>query len=137
MSRLSTILVVDDDELIGEAIQKVLSQRGYGVLRARDGLEALRIYDPRTVHLVLTDMIMPGLEGVEFVIRLKRLDPHAKIIAMSGGGKNSAEAYLGIVRHFGVAHTLVKPFGCEELLGVIQKTLSLDINNSETPKGEM
>lgn len=128
MSGLITILLVEDDQLFGETLQKVLCQHGFKVLRACNGLEALRIYNPQDIHLVITDMIMPGLEGVELIIRLKRIHRDVKIIAMSGGGKNCAQAYLDIVRPMGVTHSLIKPFGCDELLAAIRKLTGMGDN---------
>ena len=102
MSSMLTILLVEDDEELSKLLEYALVRAGNKILRARDGLEALRIYDPKKVDLVLTDLIMPDLEGVELIIRLKRLHPNLKIIAMSGGGRNGAEDYLAIARRLGV-----------------------------------
>lgn len=127
-----TILLAEDDEQFGKVVQIALARSGYTVLHARNGHEALRIYDPQTVDLVLTDLIMPGLEGVELIMRLNQLNPDIKIIAMSGGGRNSPDAYLEIVRRLGVKQTLVKPFTCEELRAAIQLVTSPKQSTSKT-----
>lgn len=88
---MKTILLVDDDELFGDMVKKTLVRLGYAVLRARNGNEALPLYDPVTVELVLTDLIMPDKEGMELISELRRAYPAVRIIAMSGGGRNTPE----------------------------------------------
>ena len=127
-SKLTNLLVEDDEELSG-LLEHKLARAGYKILRARDGMEALRIYDPQKVDLVLTDLIMPDLEGIELIIRLKRLHPNPKIIAMSGGGRNGAEGYLAIARRLGVTDTLAKPFTCEELVCIVRKAFATQTIN--------
>jgi DNA-binding response OmpR family regulator len=122
----SRILVVEDDEPFADMLQKTLIKAGYAVIRARNGQEGLRLYDAQRPHLVLTDLIMPGSEGVELIIELRRRDPGIKIIAMSGGGLNSPGAYLRAAQLFGAARTLPKPFLTPELLAAIQAVLDTE-----------
>ena len=81
-----TIMVVEDDVMIMEMIVKVLNSCGYTVLRAGDGNEALRVSDEYKgpIHLVLTDVIMPGMGGRELANRLEETRPDTKILYMSG-----------------------------------------------------
>ncbi|MFA6543185.1 MAG: response regulator [Limisphaerales bacterium] len=122
---MKTILLVDDDELFGDMIQKTLLHLGYVVVRARDGNEALQLYDPLKVDLVLTDLIMPDKEGLELITELHRAHPGVKIIAMSGGGRNTPEEYLPVARFLGAMKTLTKPFRQEALAKALGECLEV------------
>ena len=119
-----TILLVDDDVLFGGTLQNVLRVLGYTVLRAQNGREALALYDPQTVALVLTDLIMPDMEGVELIIALRQRHPSVKVIAMSGGGRNQPEAYLKIAHQVGAVKTLAKPFPLATLRVTVAECLA-------------
>ncbi|MBI5799787.1 MAG: response regulator [Verrucomicrobia bacterium] len=121
---MKKILLVDDDELFGEMVHKTLTAFGYEVLRARGGKEALELYDPLTVDLVLTDLIMPDMEGVELIMALRRLQPGVKVIAMSGGGRNRPEVYLQIAQRIGALRTLAKPFPLATLRAAVEECLA-------------
>jgi DNA-binding response OmpR family regulator len=122
---MTTILVVDDDPIVTNMIEKVLVRAGYKVIRADNGKEALRLYDPKTVGLVLTDLVMPDMEGIELMAEFRRLYSGIKTIAMSGGGRNVPEKYLSLARHLGANCTLSKPFSNAELLAAVQDVLGL------------
>lgn len=80
-------------------------------------------YRPHYVDLVLTDLIMPDMEGVELIIALRQIEPNVKIIAMSGGGCNGPEAYLKVAQRLGAIRTLTKPFSSAELAEAVQACL--------------
>lgn len=120
---MKTILLVDDDKLFADMVEQALTAFGYAVLRAPDGRAALQRYDPETVALVLTDLVMPDLEGVELIIALRRRTPGVKVIAMSGGGRNDPSAYLRIAQRIGAMRTLSKPFLLAELHQAIKECL--------------
>ena len=109
------ILLVDDDDLFGEVTQKSLARMGYAVVYARNGKEALQLYNPETIDLVVTDLIMPDKEGLELITELHRTHPEVKIIAMSGGGRNNPEVFLKAAKRFGAMKILAKPFPREAL----------------------
>jgi len=83
---METILVVDDEADVCELARDCLVAAGYRVLEARDGGEALRIAEGHTdpIHLLLTDVMMPRLNGVELAGRLTRQRPDMKVLYMSG-----------------------------------------------------
>ena len=84
---MKKILVVDDDVQFAELMLKALRFFGHEAVHAGDAKQALKLYDSQTVSLVLTDLIMPDMEGVELIMALRRRNPGVKIIAMSGGGR--------------------------------------------------
>ncbi|MEN9575159.1 MAG: hypothetical protein RL514_3014 [Verrucomicrobiota bacterium] len=121
---MTKILLVDDDRALADMLCKALASFGYEVLRAGNGREALRLYDPQTVRLVLTDLIMPDMEGVELIVALRRRYPGVKILAMSGGGRNAPEPYLKIAQKVGAVKTLAKPFLLETLREAVAECLT-------------
>src|SRR5258706_2470748 len=118
------ILLVDDDVLFRNVLCRALIYSGYDVFPAGNGREALAEYRLSPADLVLTDIVMPDKEGLETIGELRRLNPAAKIIAMSGGGLMNPKDYLLLARKMGVAATLQKPFTHEELLKTLESVLS-------------
>ena len=117
------VLLVEDDDQFASIVRGALATFGYTVVRARNGREALDIYDPKIVNLVLTDVLMPSMEGVELIMALRKLNPKVKIIAMSGGGRNQPETYLSITERMGVVKTLAKPFPLDELHRAVKECI--------------
>jgi DNA-binding response OmpR family regulator len=118
------ILLVDDDDLFAGMVRKFLDVSGYAVVRARNGKEALKLHDPAQFSLVVTDLIMPDMEGVELILALRKLNPAVKIIAQSGGGRNQPDTYLAIAQKAGAMRTLAKPFPLEELGKAVRECLN-------------
>lgn len=104
------ILIIDDDHHILLMIKKMLERAGFDVDLASNGIEGLRVFQNIQVDLVITDIIMPEKEGLETIREMKRMQPDLKVIAMSGGGKISADNYLETARIFGASKVLQKPF---------------------------
>ena len=84
----------------------VLERFGYEVTAVRNGNEALASHRERPADLVITDLVMPEKEGVETIRKLRQVTPDAKIIAMSGGGRNKSNTYLQLARQLGAARVL-------------------------------
>ena len=120
---MATILLVDDDEQYRAMLLEVLSQAGYEVYPARDGDQALQIYSEWPTDLVITDLIMPGKEGLETIQELRDNNQRVKIIAISGGGRMTPESYLTMAKRFGADRTLAKPFPHRELLEAVDQIL--------------
>jgi CheY-like chemotaxis protein len=100
----------------------MLRRSRYRVLLAREGGEALEAYnnDPKGIDAVLTDVMMPGMDGSEFVQQLWRAFPEARVVAMTGLGE---EARLDHLAGIGVRRVLEKPFTIDQLLRAIHETL--------------
>lgn len=123
---MATILLVDDDGQVRQMLKITLEREGYNVVEAADGVEAVAIYDPETIDLVITDIVMPEKEGIETIMELKAMNPKVKIIAISGGGRIDPEDYLTWARRFGVANTFTKPVARAELLACLQEVLTTE-----------
>jgi CheY-like chemotaxis protein len=120
---MSRILLIDDELMFRETLRAALEGMGHEVTEAGDGRKALGLYLPSRFDLVITDLIMPEVEGIETIIELRKLNPKVKIIAMSGGGRVTSVDYLQIARQIGAKKILVKPFQYEELKAVIDEML--------------
>jgi len=84
---MARILVVDDEDLILKALRRVLEDDGHDVVTASDGEEAWAHVAAGSVDLVITDMFMPGVDGIELLTRMLDLESGPRVIAMSGGGR--------------------------------------------------
>ncbi len=120
---MATILVIEDDEQIRSLIKQILEKEGHYVLLASEGEKGLALYKENMPDLVVTDIVMPGKEGLSTIIDLKRKNPDVKIIAISGGGKVSPKLYLNLAWKFGALVTLEKPFTRMEIINTVKMML--------------
>lgn len=118
---MKRILIIDDDTQFRQMLRQTLERAGYEVVEAADGNEGIKLFREAPTDLVITDIIMPGKEGIETIIELQREFPDVKIIAISGGGRIEAEEYLGFAKKLKVAGTFEKLFDREELLEAIEE----------------
>ena len=116
-----TLLVIDDEAQIRMLFRTALEAVGYRVLTAENGRHALNVLAHQDVDLILVDIYMPGMDGLELIPRLREIQPASKIIAMSGGS-GEWDAF-DIAKDLGVNHTLKKPFSPRELLEAISAQL--------------
>ena len=112
------ILVVEDDEDMGENLQRILTLAGYQVHLARDGAEAITVLQTQPFHLVLTDLLMPRMGGLELLGEIRRLGPSLPVVFLSAFGKQAAFAKA---MDLGAAGFVTKPFHANSLLAVIQQ----------------
>ena len=121
--KMARILLVDDDDHVRRPVQMNLTRTGHQVTEARNGREAMDIYRREQFDVVITDLIMPEQEGLETIQQLKRQNPKVKVIAISGGGRLSANNYLQLAERLGAQRTLAKPFTTEELVKAIAEVM--------------
>jgi CheY-like chemotaxis protein len=117
------ILVVDDDDSFRKMLRLALVKMGHEVREARNGMEAVALYDQEPADLVMTDIIMPEQDGLETIRIMRRAHPSLKIIAMSGGGRVNATDYLRIASSMRANRVLAKPFKIEEMAAVLTEVL--------------
>jgi DNA-binding response OmpR family regulator len=114
----TVILLIDDDGDFREYVSDILIASGFKVFTAVDGKKGLSILDNEHIDVVLTDMIMPGKEGVETIMEIVDNFPDVKIIAMSGA--SSQQIYLDLAQKLGANRILTKPFKKQDLLSAIE-----------------
>lgn len=117
------VLVVDDDELMRANLIDALKISSYEVYSATNGKEALSVLDKHQFDLIVTDIVMPDMEGVEFIREVKRKrELSVKIIAMSGS--IMSDNYLELARLMGADLTLEKPFSVDKFLETVEQVIS-------------
>jgi CheY-like chemotaxis protein len=117
------ILLADDDEVLRAVQADFLKRFGFEVYAAEDGQAAIKLLTQKPVDLVITDMVMPGSDGVEVIRHIRKTYPKLKIIAISGGGATKRELLLDIARVLGVTRTLEKPFTMTALMKAVHEVL--------------
>ncbi len=117
------ILLVDDDEVLRMVQAHFLRRFGYRVDAAADGAGAIRHLNAQEAGLVITDMVMPGTDGVQLIQHLRKHHPAVKILAISGGGPMSPDLMMDIARALGADVTLMKPFTLIALLKAVRSLL--------------
>ena len=118
------ILLIDDDEDLCSVLQTALQAAGYEVAYEVDGGRALELQRHMGFDVVITDIFMPGREGLETIRQLRHEFPQVRIIARSGGGDLvGPHDYLRVAGHLGASKTLNKPFESDVLLETIREVL--------------
>jgi CheY-like chemotaxis protein len=131
---MHSVLVIDDERNVRDAIRRVLERSGFSIRGAEsveDGLAQLR---SAPADVVITDIIMPGIDGVTAIELIKRDFPGVKIVAISGGGNFdiaayqptaiTTTAYLAAAKKAGADGVLTKPFDSKQLVSAIEAALA-------------
>lgn len=118
------ILVVDDDASNRESVRSVLEDEGYQAIEAADGAEGLRIAEEEQPQLVISDILMPSMDGYEFVRQLRRNPTLAQISVIFYTANYHRLEANNLAQQCGVARVIVKPCGARELLGAVADVLS-------------
>lgn len=121
---MARILLIDDDEQLRNMMIQMLTHDGHQLSVASDGEEGLAMSRSAQPDLIITDVLMPKMDGIELILALQKLDLNVPIVAMSGGRRAvSAEFNLESATLIGVKATLSKPFTRQELRNAIEKAL--------------
>jgi CheY-like chemotaxis protein len=120
-----SILVVDDEPGIRELLCLMLEAAGHSVVTAEDGIEAPKVLESQPIQVVITDLLMPERDGLEFITEVRKKFPSVKIIAMSGGGHIARDSYLRIAKNFGAHVLLEKPFSQSGVLGAVEAVMKM------------
>jgi CheY-like chemotaxis protein len=118
------ILIIEDEEQVRSVTRRTLEGEGYDVLEAEDGFSGIKAFTENDVDLIITDIIMPGMEGIETIVELRKRNPEIKIIAISGAGKMGPGEYLRLAKVFGANHTFAKPFDRVEFVATVKGLLA-------------
>jgi two-component system KDP operon response regulator KdpE len=126
------VLVVDDEKPLRDFVRRNLEARGYKVVSAANGLEALAIFDSTPLELVILDIMMPHLDGLETTRRI-RATSRVPIIILTAMGDEADKVHAF---DLGADDYLTKPFGVEELLGRVKAVLRRSRWNESPASGE-
>ena len=117
------VLLVEDDEQLRNLLKLLLTSSGYEVREAPNGRRACDMYARHRFDLVITDLVMPEIDGLEVIMDLVRRDKEVRIIAISGGGGDRGAECLRVAQKLGAKLTLSKPFGNDEFLEAVSRVL--------------
>ena len=128
---MTTILLIDDETDVRDSISRVLKREGFDVLTAENAEVGLALLKKSTVDVLVSDIIMPGMDGVQAIQHVRESNPNMKIIAISGGGNFGTKAYqpkaitttayLQAATEAGADWVITKPFEKSELLDSIRE----------------
>ena len=118
---MTTILIIDDEQIIRALLRSALEAAGYEVTEATNGRQGLELYRHRPTDLVITDILMPELSGLEMLLALTREFIHAKVIAISGVGEE--KNVLDVAKLLGARQTFQKPLSMPQLLDAVRYEL--------------
>jgi two-component system chemotaxis response regulator CheY len=119
---LKTILVVDDSQSIREAVGFTLQNEGYNVLKAEHGKDALRFFNSDAIDLVITDLHMPEMNGIELTAEIRKLPEYSRIPVLVLTTESQAEIKME-AKKAGATGWIVKPFVHDTLLAMIRKVI--------------
>lgn len=117
--------MIDDDELLRDTLLQMLELDGHRVVEARDGHEGLSRYGAGRFDLVITDVLMPGMDGAQLIVELRKRDGALPILAISGGRRVLTPAFnLQTAGLAGATLQLAKPFGRAQLQQAVNQALA-------------
>jgi len=130
---MTKVIIIDDEEDIRIVLKEIFVREGFDVKVASDGHEGMNLMREHGADLVVTDIIMPGSDGVETAYSIRLEFPKTKIIVMSGGGNAASlgyepvaittTAYLASAASIGADLTLTKPFDRKELMKAVRELI--------------
>ncbi|MDB6091512.1 MAG: response regulator receiver protein [Gammaproteobacteria bacterium] len=132
---MQNILIIDDELDVRDALKRVLDRAGYSVRTAATAMEALAELERSPADVVITDIIMPKINGVQAIELICKAFPSIRIIAISGGGNFgitaykplaiTTTAYLASAQNAGAHLALTKPFESVDLIAAVEKVLGV------------
>lgn len=123
---MARVLVVEDDSLVRKSVHRILERSGHEVWESAGAKTALRMLAVVPMDLIITDVYMPGMNGLELMEHLTGRQRNQHVIAMTGGGvTRDAAELLGEARRIGADATIEKPFGPRELNALVDRVLAL------------
>lgn len=120
---MAIIVVVDDHREIRKAIARQLGSAGHEIQEAADGAEGLALSRRHKPALVICDIFMPGMEGIETIRAIRGEQPAVKIIAMSGSDPSQQAHYLKAAQELGADAVLAKPWRAADFLALVKRLL--------------
>jgi len=118
------ILVIEDDPFMRETLQDVVEDKGYYITTVANGKRGISLHEKEHYDLIITDVLMPDIDGLEVIMKIRQNFPQTKLLAVSGGGHISSKEYLMMARELGSNGVVQKPFNNDELVEKIASLLN-------------
>ena len=116
---MAKVLLVEDDELVRYALTELLEEAGHQVFVRENGRKLIEFIESNPVDIVITDIVMPEVDGIEVITIMRKTFPELPVIAFSGGGRISGDDYLQMAEVIGAKRTIAKPVKPEVLLDAV------------------
>jgi two-component system response regulator GlrR len=123
---MAKILLIEDQAFTAALLRTVLMSAGHLVTVVTDGENGLEAFDAHRPDVVITDIVLPKMDGLAVIGAIQARAPGFPIIAMTGGGNAGLHSYLDKARELGALDVFRKPVTAEQLLGAIQRALDLN-----------
>ncbi|HYR32140.1 MAG TPA: response regulator [Gemmatimonadales bacterium] len=117
------ILVIDDDPDVRRSLGKMLTRAGYDVVEAADGTAGVELQHREPADVIITDIFMPGLDGLQTIRQLKKEGSGVKVIAISGGDRTGTVDLKEHAQLMGAFKVLAKPFEMQDVLAAVKAAL--------------
>lgn len=117
------ILVIEDDEQVRGLLRQILEEEDFEVVEASDGDQGVAQYREESPDLVISDLVMPGKDGLMAIQEILKEDPRANVICISGGPRGKSY-WLPIAKKAGAYHTLKKPIDPQVLVAAVRSCLN-------------
>src|SRR5439155_8038786 len=124
MPRMAHVLVIDDEPVTRMVVCALLENAGHTVSEAANGDAGLVIFFTNSPDLVITDILIPGKDGIETIRELRRTNPEVKIIALSGDVRFDVPSILKAAHLLGADQVMEKPFRNDKLLRMVEQVLA-------------
>ena len=121
---MDSVLIIEDDDFVQNMLKQTFERAGYEVATASNGLVGLQLYHCKPFDVVITDLIMPEMEGIETITSLRKSNPKVQVIAISGGGRNNPQDYLELAQKLGAKKTFTKPVDRHKLLAAVKELIA-------------
>lgn len=118
------VLIIDDDPALLRLMSLAFKGAGYSTVSADNGRKGIRMASALKPDLVITDIVMPDIEGIGAIRAIKGSPRPPKVIAISGAGRGRGMDYLSWAKHLGADEVLAKPFRMSELLKVSKSVIA-------------
>jgi len=123
---MAKILVIEDDDQCRGLFREILESQGYEVSEARNGKEGIAAMRVSPADLIVTDILMPEMDGFECIMAVQKEFPHVKVIAISAAMTNKFFDFLPLAKKLGVCRTITKPFELSTLLHAVEEELPVE-----------
>ena len=128
------VLLVDDDPVLLSMMVSAFKAAGYITAQAENGRKALAVFDEHEPDLVVTDIVMPEMEGIGLILELKRKETPPRIIAISEAGRLRTYDYLKWASHLGADDVLSKPIRMADLLARARRLVPVHSTSTTTAR---
>lgn len=123
---MARILVIDDQESIRRVVRRALEQDGHQVMDASDGEMGMQILARHSADVVITDIFMPGQDGILTLRQIRKQFPAVKVVVMSGGDSTGLLDLRQDAELLGAVKSLQKPFNAVEIIDMVRAVLGLE-----------